>query len=74
MNVLESAPLNSTVGRVMAMDQDEGVNAEMKYTIIDGDVLDMFDVTTDATYQVGVITVKKVTHTFFVNKAYHTYI
>ncbi|XP_072267937.1 cadherin-20 [Pyxicephalus adspersus] len=59
MNVLESAPVNSTVGRVLAMDQDEGVNAEMKYTIIDGDGLDMFDVSTDATYQVGVITVKK---------------
>ncbi|KAM5157968.1 cadherin-20 [Mantella aurantiaca] len=59
MNVLESAPVNSTVGRVLAMDQDEGVNAEMKYTIIDGDGLDMFDVTTDITYQVGVITVKK---------------
>ncbi|XP_040209514.1 cadherin-20 [Rana temporaria] len=59
MNVLESAPVNSTVGRVLAMDQDEGVNAEMKYTIIDGDGLEMFDVATDATYQVGVITVKK---------------
>ncbi|XP_073486998.1 cadherin-20 [Aquarana catesbeiana] len=59
MNVLESAPINSTVGRVLAMDQDEGVNAEMKYTIIDGDGLEMFDVGTDATYQVGVITVKK---------------
>ncbi|XP_069816336.1 cadherin-20 [Dendropsophus ebraccatus] len=59
MNVLESSPVNSTVGRVLAMDLDEGVNAEMKYTIIDGDGPDMFDVTTDPTYQVGVITVKK---------------
>ncbi|CAI9592537.1 unnamed protein product [Staurois parvus] len=59
MNVLESAPINSTVGRVLAMDQDEGINAEMKYTIIDGDGPDMFNVTTDATYQVGVITIKK---------------
>ncbi|XP_063779048.1 cadherin-20 [Pseudophryne corroboree] len=59
MNVLELSPVNSTVGRVLAMDLDEGVNAEMKYTIIDGDGIDMFDVTTDPTYQVGVITVKK---------------
>uniref|UniRef100_A0A8C5Q8R1 Cadherin-20 n=1 Tax=Leptobrachium leishanense TaxID=445787 RepID=A0A8C5Q8R1_9ANUR len=59
MNVLESSPMNSTVGRVLAMDLDEGVNAEMKYTIIDGDGTDVFDVSTDPTYQVGVITVKR---------------
>ncbi|XP_053322082.1 cadherin-20 [Spea bombifrons] len=59
MNVLESAPINSTVGRVLAMDLDEGVNAEMKYSIIDGDGMDFFDVSTDPAYQVGVITVKK---------------
>ncbi|KAM9307583.1 cadherin-20 [Gastrophryne carolinensis] len=59
MTVLESAPLNSTVGRILAMDQDEGVNAEMKYTIIDGDGPAMFDVTTDPAYQVGVVLVKK---------------
>lgn len=69
MNVLESAPVNSTVGRILAMDQDEGVNAEMKYTIIDGDGLDMFDVATDITYQVGVITVKKVIQILFFKKA-----
>ncbi|XP_040289891.1 LOW QUALITY PROTEIN: cadherin-20-like [Bufo bufo] len=59
MTVLESSPVNSTVGRVLAMDLDEGVNAEMKYTIIDGDGPEMFDVSTDPIYQVGVITVKK---------------
>lgn len=71
MNVLESSPVNSTVGRVLAMDLDEGVNAEIKYTIIDGNGPDMFDVTTDPTYQVGVITVKKVIlnlHNFYVEQ------
>eukprot|EP00079_Xenopus_tropicalis_P036676 XP_017950447.1 PREDICTED: cadherin-20 isoform X3 [Xenopus tropicalis] len=59
MNVLESSPVNSTVGRVLAMDLDEGVNAEMKYSIIDGDGFEFFDIVTDPSNQVGVITVKK---------------
>ncbi|XP_063087605.1 cadherin-20 isoform X2 [Cavia porcellus] len=59
MSVLESAPVSSTVGRVFAKDLDEGINAEMKYTIVDGDGADTFDINTDPNFQVGIITVKK---------------
>ncbi|XP_011359376.1 cadherin-20 isoform X1 [Pteropus medius] len=59
MSVLESAPVSSTVGRVFAKDLDEGINAEMKYTIVDGDGADAFDINTDPNFQVGIITVKK---------------
>ncbi|XP_031235433.1 cadherin-20 isoform X3 [Mastomys coucha] len=59
MSVLESAPISSTVGRVFAKDLDEGINAEMKYTIVDGDGTDVFDINTDQNFQVGIITVKK---------------
>ncbi|XP_060029948.1 cadherin-20 isoform X2 [Erinaceus europaeus] len=59
MSVLESAPVSSTVGRVFAKDLDEGINAEMKYTIVDGDGADAFDIHTDPNFQVGIITVKK---------------
>lgn len=65
MSVLESAPVSSTVGRVFAKDLDEGINAEMKYTIVDGDGADAFDINTDPNFQVGVITVKKVIHLLF---------
>lgn len=60
MSVLESAPISSTVGRVVAKDLDEGINAEMKYSLVDGDGLDVFDINTDPNYQVGIITVRKV--------------
>ncbi|KAK2534091.1 Cdh20, partial [Columba guinea] len=59
MSVLESAPVSSTVGRVVAKDLDEGINAEMKYSLVDGDGLDVFDINTDPNYQVGIITVRK---------------
>ncbi|XP_077209545.1 cadherin-20 isoform X2 [Paroedura picta] len=59
MSVLESAPVSSTVGRVLAKDLDEGINAEMKYSLVDGDGLDAFDIMTDPNYQVGIITVRK---------------
>ncbi|KAF6087545.1 cadherin 20 [Phyllostomus discolor] len=59
MSVLESAPVSSTVGRVFAKDLDEGINAQMKYTIVDGDGTDAFDIHTDPNFQVGIITVKK---------------
>uniref|UniRef100_A0A8C5WS70 Cadherin 20 n=1 Tax=Laticauda laticaudata TaxID=8630 RepID=A0A8C5WS70_LATLA len=58
--VLESAPISSTVGHVLAEDLDEGINAEMKYSFVDGDGLDVFDITTDLNYQAGIITVRKV--------------
>lgn len=60
MSVPESAPVGSVVGRIWARDRDIGVNAEMKYSIIDGDGRDTFDISTDPTNLFGIITVKKV--------------
>lgn len=60
MSVPESAPVGSVVGRIWAKDRDIGVNAEMKYSIIDGDGRDTFDISTDPTNLFGIITVKKV--------------
>ncbi|XP_034428128.1 cadherin-20-like [Hippoglossus hippoglossus] len=59
MSVPESAPVGSVVGRIWAKDRDTGVNAEMKYSIIDGDGRDTFDISTDPTNLFGIITVKK---------------
>ena len=60
MSVPESAPVGSVVGRIWAKDRDIGVNAEMRYSIIDGDGRDTFDISTDPTNLFGIITVKKV--------------
>lgn len=60
MSIPESAPVGSVVGRIWAKDRDIGVNAEMKYSIIDGDGRDTFDISTDPTNLFGIITVKKV--------------
>uniref|UniRef100_A0A8C4DG66 Cadherin-20 n=1 Tax=Dicentrarchus labrax TaxID=13489 RepID=A0A8C4DG66_DICLA len=59
MSVPESAPVGSVVGRIWAKDRDIGVNAEMKYSIIDGDGRDTFDISTDPTNLFGIISVKK---------------
>lgn len=68
MSIPESAPVGSVVGRIWAKDRDVGVNAEMKYTIIDGDGRDTFDISTDPTNLFGIITVKKVTFTSFISR------
>lgn len=60
MSVPESAPVGSVLGRIWAKDRDVGINAEMKYSIIDGDGRDTFDIGTDPTNLFGIITVKKV--------------
>ncbi|XP_066519509.1 cadherin-20-like [Hoplias malabaricus] len=59
MSALESSPMGSVVGRIQAKDRDIGINAEMKYSIIDGDGRDSFDISTDASNMFGVITIKK---------------
>lgn len=60
MSVPETAPVGSVVGRIWAKDRDIGINAEMRYSIIDGDGRDTFDVSTDPTNLFGIITVKRV--------------
>ncbi|XP_034145088.1 cadherin-20 [Esox lucius] len=59
MSVPESAPVGSVVGRIRAKDRDIGINAEMTYSIIDGDGRDTFDISTDPTHLFGIITIKK---------------
>ncbi|KAA0724945.1 Cadherin-10 Precursor [Triplophysa tibetana] len=55
----ESANIGSSVGRIKASDADVGENAELWYSILDGDGQDVFNVITDGTSQEGVITVKR---------------
>ncbi|XP_068423335.1 cadherin-6-like isoform X2 [Clinocottus analis] len=57
--VPESSKSGSLVGRIVATDRDIGKNAEMHFTIVSGDGMDMFDISTDKDTQEGVITVRK---------------
>jgi hypothetical protein len=59
-NSLESAPLGTHLGRIKANDPDMGENAELEYSIAEGEGSDMFDVITDKDTQEGIITVKQV--------------
>ncbi|KAG7488251.1 hypothetical protein MATL_G00033630 [Megalops atlanticus] len=59
LSVPESAEIGSTVGRIKANDADVGENAEMQYSIVDGDGQEVFAIATDRVTQEGVITVKK---------------
>uniref|UniRef100_A0A8C3AF78 Cadherin-12 n=1 Tax=Cyclopterus lumpus TaxID=8103 RepID=A0A8C3AF78_CYCLU len=54
--VPESAKSGTPVGRIVATDRDIGKNAEMYFTIVSGDGMDMFDISTDKETQEGVIT------------------
>ncbi|XP_077869641.1 LOW QUALITY PROTEIN: cadherin-23 [Saccoglossus kowalevskii] len=47
-------PVGSMIGRVKATDRDEGINAMVNYEIIDGDVNNMFNITTN-TVNEGII-------------------
>ncbi|XP_032482570.1 cadherin-6 isoform X2 [Phocoena sinus] len=55
----ESSPPGTPIGRIKASDADLGENAEIEYSITEGEGLDMFDVITDQETQEGIITVKK---------------
>lgn len=50
----------TTVARIQATDRDIGKNAEMLYTIISGDGMDMFDISADEDTQEGIISVSMV--------------
>ncbi|XP_053713181.1 cadherin-6-like [Synchiropus splendidus] len=58
-SVPESIKPGSTVGRLKATDPDVGKNAEMQFSIIDGDHTGMFEISTDEDTQEGVIIVRK---------------
>ncbi|XP_061614105.1 cadherin-20-like isoform X1 [Phyllopteryx taeniolatus] len=59
MSVPESASVDSEVGRIWAKDRDVGVNADMTYSVIDGDGRDTFGIATDSSNRYAIITVKK---------------
>lgn len=66
-SVPESIKTGIPVGRINAVDKDLGKNAEMYYSVVSGDGLDMFDVITDKDSQEGIITVLKVISVIPVN-------
>ncbi|XP_048403001.1 cadherin-8 [Stegostoma tigrinum] len=59
LSVLEDMAVGDVAGRVKANDRDLGQNARSLYEIIDGDGMDVFEITTDSQTQEGVVTLKK---------------
>ncbi|XP_060100286.1 cadherin-18 isoform X2 [Heteronotia binoei] len=57
--VPESAQVGSAVGKIKANDADAGSNADMKYTIINGDGSGVFAISTDKETREGIISLKK---------------
>lgn len=57
---MEDVALGEPIGKVKANDLDTGENAKSSYDIIEGDGMDIFEITTDAQTQDGVIRVRKV--------------
>uniref|UniRef100_A0A8C0WHS4 Cadherin domain-containing protein n=1 Tax=Castor canadensis TaxID=51338 RepID=A0A8C0WHS4_CASCN len=58
LNVSESAPIGTSIGRILAYDSDIGENAQMVYSI-EGDDSQAFDIITNNGTQEGIITLKK---------------
>ncbi|XP_076771815.1 cadherin-8 isoform X1 [Arvicanthis niloticus] len=58
-SVPEDVVLGTAIGRVKANDQDIGENAQSAYDIIDGDGTALFEITSDAQAQDGVIRLRK---------------
>ncbi|XP_005077288.2 cadherin-19 [Mesocricetus auratus] len=56
--VSESAPSGTTIGKIMAYDDDTGENAEMDYSIEEDDS-QIFDIITDNETQEGIVILKK---------------
>ncbi|XP_051485558.1 cadherin-8 isoform X2 [Apus apus] len=58
-SVMEDVALGEPIGRVKANDLDIGENAKSSYDITEGDGMDIFEITTDAQTQDGIIRVRK---------------
>ncbi|CAK6436646.1 unnamed protein product [Pipistrellus nathusii] len=58
-SVPEDVVLGTAIGRVKANDQDIGENAQSSYDIIDGDGTAIFEITSDAQAQDGIIRLRK---------------
>ncbi|XP_048371238.1 cadherin-11 [Sphaerodactylus townsendi] len=59
MSISEAAIPGEEAGRVKAKDPDIGENGLVAYNIIDGDGIEMFEITTDYETQEGVVKLKK---------------
>uniref|UniRef100_UPI00398E9E51 cadherin-12-like isoform X1 n=1 Tax=Pristiophorus japonicus TaxID=55135 RepID=UPI00398E9E51 len=59
LKVPESTAVSSLIGRIKANDADIGKNADIEYSIVPGDGLNVFDITSDKSTQEGVINLKK---------------
>ncbi|NXU78285.1 CAD18 protein, partial [Oreotrochilus melanogaster] len=57
--VPESAQVGSAVGKIKANDADTGSNADMKYTIINGDGSGVFSISTDKETREGILSLRK---------------
>ncbi|KAM6222119.1 cadherin-8 isoform 2-T2 [Rhynchocyon petersi] len=58
-SVPEDVVLGTAIGRVKANDQDIGENAQSSYDIIDGDGTTLFEITSDAQAQDGIIRLRR---------------
>lgn len=63
--------LGTAIGRVKANDQDVGENAQSSYDIIDGDGTALFEITSDAQAQDGIIRLRKVSEKRFCSSLKH---
>uniref|UniRef100_F6QPQ8 Cadherin 18 n=1 Tax=Callithrix jacchus TaxID=9483 RepID=F6QPQ8_CALJA len=57
--VPESAQVGSAVGKIKANDADTGSNADMTYSIINGDGMGTFSISTDKETREGILSLKK---------------
>ncbi|KAG8143986.1 hypothetical protein E2320_001116, partial [Naja naja] len=58
-SVLEDIAVGEAIGRVKANDLDIGENAKSSYDIIEGDGMDIFEITSDSQSQEGIIRLRK---------------
>lgn len=58
--VPESAQVGSAVGKIKANDADTGSNADMIYSITNGDGIGIFSISTDKDTREGILSLKKV--------------
>ncbi|RVE58549.1 hypothetical protein OJAV_G00195370 [Oryzias javanicus] len=57
--VLESAEVGTPVGKLKANDDDLGINADIKYTIINSEGANMFSISTNRDTKEGIVSLKK---------------
>lgn len=62
--VPESSQVGKPVGKIKATDEDIGINAEIKYSILNPEGAAMFSISTDKDTREGIITLRKVFKTF----------